>query len=278
MDSDRMVRRIAAAVAAISSGHVTATYLYCIVKAAKTLAMGRVPAGLPGAERPEALAVTSALWIIVAAVPLETYGPEPLERHLSDLDWVGRIALAHESVVEHFAQRAGGTVIPMKLFTMFSSPDRAVADVLKRRAPIAAAMRRITGAEEWGVRIMRDTAAGVAPRAAAIRATSGAAFLAAKKHTRDEARRARLAAAEVAVGAFTRLSSIARDARRREDAPAAGAVPPLLDAAFLVAESSRVRFKNVAKREAVRCAEAGARMTLTGPWPAYNFVQGDEHR
>jgi hypothetical protein len=123
---------------------------------------------------------------------------------------------------------------------------------------------------------MRGTAPASKP--AAARAATGAAFLAAKKQARDDARLAKLAAVDVAAGAFEHLASMARDARRRDDTPAAGASPPLLDAAFLVPASSRARFKSAAKREAGRCAEAGAQMTLSGPWPAYNFVQGDESR
>ncbi len=134
------------------------------------------------------------------------------------MDWVGRVALAHESVVEHFARRADATVIPMKLFTMFSSVERAVADIAARKGSIAAAMRRIAGAEEWGVRILRAPAAP-APGASGTRAASGAAFLAAKKKARDEAKLSRLAAAEAAADVFDELVTIARDARRREDAP-----------------------------------------------------------
>lgn len=239
--------------------------------------MARVPAGLPGAARPTAIAAPGSLWLIAAAVPLDTYGPGNLEQHLPDLDWVGRVALAHESVVEHFARRPRVTVIPMKLFTMFTSPERAVEDVAGRRGVISAAMRRIAGAEEWGIRIMRGAAA-LPPAQATRKAASGAAFLAAKKQARDDARSAKLAAAEAAAGAFDQLSRLARDARRRDGAPAAGATPPLLDAAFLVPGSNRQRFKTAAKREADRCAEAGAQLTLSGPWPAYNFVQGDEPR
>ncbi|CAN5885863.1 hypothetical protein BH24ACI5_BH24ACI5_23240 [soil metagenome] len=255
---------------------MTATYLYCIVKSAAKPSVARVRDGLPGAERARAVAVTSTLWVILAEVPLETYGPGNLERHLSDMDWVGRIALAHETVVEHFAHRAGATVIPMKLFTMFSSPARAVADITKRKASITAAMRRIAGAEEWGIRVMRGVPSAVPPVRAA-KAASGAAFLAAKKQARDDAQQAKLAAAEVAVDAFECLAAVARDVRRRDDAPASGAAPPLLDAAFLVPASRRARFKSLARREAARCAQAGAQMTLSGPWPAYNFVQ-DESR
>lgn len=256
---------------------MTATYLYCIVKSAAKPSAGRAPGGLPGADRPRAVAAPGSLWLVTAAVPLDIYGPEHLEGHLGDLDWVGRVALAHEGVVEHFANRPGATVIPMKLFTMFSTLDRAVADITKRRASITASLRRIAGAEEWGIRIMRGAAAApVAARGA--RPASGAAFLAAKKRARDDARTATLAAAEVAADAFAHLSALARDVRRREGAPPAGATPPLLEAAFLVAAPRRTRFRNVAKREAERCAEAGAQLTLSGPWPAYNFVQADEQR
>ena len=200
---------------------MTAIYLYCIVRSPTKPSAARCPQGLPGAERPQAVAAARSLWLIAAPVPLQTYGPEHLEPRLSDMDWVGSVALAHESVVEHFARRAGTTVIPMKLFTMFSNLDRAVADIGRRKGTIAASMRRIAGAEEWGVRVLRDPAAGGA-RTAATRATTGAAFLAAKKQARDEATSSRLAAAEAAADAFDELATIARDARRRDDAPAAG--------------------------------------------------------
>ena len=40
--------------------------------------------------------------------------------------------------------------------------------------------------------------------------------------------------------------------------------------------SGRARFKSEAKRQARAVAAAGADLTLTGPWPAYNFVAGTE--
>jgi hypothetical protein len=49
----------------------------------------------------------------------------------------------------------------------------------------------------------------------------------------------------------------------------------LLDAAFLVPNARRARFKAAARKEAARCAAAGAQMMLTGPWPVYNFIGDD---
>src|SRR5919106_7009521 len=102
-----------------------AAYLYCVVQSDRVPAMSRVPAGVPEASRPEAVDIGASQWLIVSEVPLEVYGPERLESALRDLDWVSRVAVAHEAVAEHFARRRGVTVVPMKLFTMFSSVERA---------------------------------------------------------------------------------------------------------------------------------------------------------
>ena len=253
-----------------------ATYIYCVMKAARKPSLTGVPPGLPGGTPPQLLHGAPGMWLVTSHVPLDVYGPGKLEPALSNMDWVGRIAVAHEAVVEFFAGRAGVTVVPMKLFTMFSTPERAIADIASRRTSIDSAMKRIAGAEEWGIRVLRSSP-GVEKKAASAAATSGAAFLAAKKQKRDEAQQARLAAAEAAVEAFERLAAIAKDARRRDDAPA-GATPPLLDAAFLVPASKRAKFTDAARREAEACARAGAQLTVSGPWPAYSFIQRDEAR
>jgi hypothetical protein len=71
---------------------------------------------------------------------------------------------------------------------------------------------------------------------------------------------------------FRFLAGIAREARRRDDGPE-GVPPPLLDAAFLVPATRRSRFKTAVRRLARDTVTAGAEVTLSGPWPAYNFVQ-----
>ena len=77
--------------------------------------------GLPGAEPPRLLDAGEQLWLVVATAPVAQYGAAPIERRLQDLDWVSRCAMAHEAVVEDAAR--SGPVVPMKLFTLFSSDD-----------------------------------------------------------------------------------------------------------------------------------------------------------
>jgi hypothetical protein len=256
---------------------VTAIYLYCIVGSSRKPSAARVPSGLPEGSPPEVLQVGRSLWLIVAEVPLEIYGTAALDQRLSDLEWVGSVALEHEKVVEHFALRPSLTVVPMKLFTMFSTRERALADVAARQKSIDAVVRRISGAHEWGLRVTQQTAprlAGSSPAAA----SSGKAFLTARKEARDAARNAKIAAAECATAAYRRLAKLAREARVRNDTPASAATPPLLDAAFLVPASRRSKFTQAARREAAACAQVGAQVTLSGPWPAYNFVDGSQTR
>ncbi len=255
----------------------TAVYVYCIVKAAARPSTRRAPAGIPGATAPEAAGLAGGLWLIVAHVPLDTYGPGRLDAALRDMPWVGEVALAHEAVVEHFARAKGMTVIPAKLFTMFSTLDRALADTRSRRRDISHAARRIAGCEEWGVRVVREPG-GKGTRPAAAAAATGADFLAAKKRARDDKIESARAAAEAALAAYDSLAAVARDSRRRDDVPDGAVSPPLLDAAFLVPTGRRARFKTTARRAARGCAGAGASMTLTGPWPAYNFIQPPEGR
>ena len=247
----------------------TATYLYCLAQSARKPSVARVPRGLPAATPAVPAQLAERLWVVHAEVPLDQYGPGPLEVSLKDLDWVSRIALAHEAVVEHFAALPGATVIPMKLFTMFSSVERALAGMRGQRAELKRVFARLEGCEEWGVRVLRSERRKAAT--ATTRPSTGTAFLAARKRARDDARTAMLAAATAADAVYASLAEIAAEHRRRTgEAP--GVVAPLLDAAFLVPTRRRARFQSAAQKVARQVSETGAQMTLTGPWPPYNFV------
>ena len=250
----------------------SAVYLYCVVKSPRRPAVSRAPEGLAGATPPQAHDAGKGLWLITADVPLSQYGPGALEPRLQDLDWVAATAVAHEAVVEHFSRANGTAAIPAKLFTLFSSIGKASADVAARRPSIARVMKRIAGCEEWGIRVTRNLAAHAPAEAQPQAAASGAAFLAARKAARDATANARTAAIAAAEAAFHALARHARDAKARDRRPEPGTNPPVLEAAFLVPLIARSRFKAEAKKQTAACAGAGADLSLTGPWPAYNFV------
>ena len=254
-----------------TSSH-SAIYVYGIVRSARRPRTSGAPRGVPEGAAPELQHVAAGMWLVTSTVPLDVYGPANLEPRLRDLDWVARVAVAHEAVNEFFA-RAAGTVVPMTLFTMFSSMETALKDVRGRRTTIDRAMRHVAGCEEWGIRVTRRRV--VVDAGAHSRPTTGAGFLQARKAARDATASARSAALEAAEAAFERLKRMSKDARRRHRAPEPGTTPPILEAAFLVRETARTKFKAEARRQAPILAKAGADVALTGPWPAYSFV-GEE--
>lgn len=252
-----------------------ALYVYCVVHRRGAPVLRRVPEGLPEATPPVVLELGGSLWAVVARVPLEVYGPAPLEARLRDLDWAGRAAEAHERIVQHVARGRDAVVVPMSLLTMFSSEARAAAALSARGAALADAVTRVRGSEEWVVRIARRAAP---PTVVPTRvAASGAGFLAAKKQARDEARAVGLRAAQAAEHAYHALSKIARDSILRPP-PNGAPAPPLVDAAMLVPVTRRARFKAASRTAALGCRAAGATLTLSGPWPAYSFVRTDGAR
>ena len=253
----------------------TSTYVYCLVHGAGPVAARNMPPGIPGATPPTLVNVAPGLSMVTSEVPGAMYAPGEVERRLRDLDWVAEIALAHELVVERLSRARGATVMPLKLFTMFSGPERAVAEMRTRRRQLEAVVKRIRGCDEWGVRVTRKAPAPAAPVRPAVR--SGAVFLAAKKLARDEAREQTARLGDAADEVLVRLGRIAKQAKRRP-VPESAANPPLLEAVFLVPHGRKARFRTAAREAAVRCRAVGAELTLTGPWPAYNFVGPGEAR
>jgi hypothetical protein len=70
------------------------------------------------------------------------------------------------------------------------------------------------------------------------------------------------------------LTTHARIARRRSasELPAQGG-PLLLDAAFLVPKARASAFARLAARETRDLERQGYRVTVSGPWPPYSFIQ-----
>lgn len=253
----------------------SATYLYCLVRNPGTLATAGAPAGLPGLSAPRALAVGDSLWLVAADAPLPEYGADSIQANLQDLDWVSGRAMAHEAMVEHFGQ--AGTVVPMKLFTLFAGDDRALEHVRSERGRLDRILDRIAGCQEWGVLVRfdeakaKEVAAGEARQGAGAK-SAGTAFLLRKKMEQEASRTLLARLREEMDEVFSELAGQAAEARRRE--PVAPS-PLLLDGAFLVRSAQVASFETIVDRWAKRLAEQACEVTLTGPWPPYNFI-GEE--
>jgi hypothetical protein len=232
-----------------------------------------VPAGVPGSLEVRALAVSDALWLIAGTVLEREYSEAALQRGLRDLDWVGRRAMAHEAVVEHFL--SAPAVVPMQLFTLFASDERAVEHVVRDRRRLARILPRIERQLEWGIRLTWDERAAreTVDRRHAKGPRSGASYLARKRDLLDVGRvqlKAARAEADRFFRAMTREASQSR--RRMETEQAAPGSRLLLDAAFLVPAQRKGAFRAAVQRSAKKLGKSGVSLSLTGPWPPYNFI------
>lgn len=249
------------------------TYVYCLVHSRRRPVLRGVPAGVPGASAVRALDAGGGLWAVVSSVPAAEYDEAALARGLRSLEWVGRRAVAHEAVVEHFLRAPA--VLPMKLLTLFTSDKRVLAHIARRRRRIDGLLAALAGQIEWGLRLTFDekaVRAGVERRdAGAVR--SGAAYLARKRDLLDIARTRLASARGEADRVFRSIAKTASAARRRTATErAAPGSRLLLDAAFLVPASRAGAFRAAVRHHARALTGSGIAVSLTGPWPPYNFV------
>jgi hypothetical protein len=259
----------------------TATYLYCVVKgdaaAPREKSRGKAPSGLAAAGPPRTIDVGDGYHVVVSSVPLKLYSAEAIEGKLHDLEWVGAAASAHETVVEQAAQ--GGTVVPMKLFTIFSTDERAFEHVRKMKKSLDKVVAKIAGCEEWGLRILFDesSAAKAKEKLAATKPkapVTGTSFLLRKKAHEESRRRLTSEAKHEVDDLFVRLEKTAKSSVRRPPPNRELAGQVLLDAVFLVPSARLTRFKSTVATSAKDLANEGYHVTLTGPWPAYSFIEG----
>jgi hypothetical protein len=171
----------------------------------------------------------------------------------------------HERVVERLmADRA---VLPMRFGSKLPD-DASLRTVLAvRQQSFVAALDRIRGRVELGVRVMHRLPAPVAEDVAALAApaaiATGRDYLMSKLR---DGRRAEHAAAAL----HDPLSALAVEARRHT----ARAPEEVLRASYLVERTRLPRFRSEVQR--LQRTHEEVAILCTGPWPPYSFVDGAE--
>ena len=233
--------------------------------------MRRISEGMPGGHDLRAIEVGERLWAIVQSVPEADYRETALTQGLQNLDWVGPRAIAHERVIEAFL--SARALLPMPLFTLFTSDDRAVQHVQSDGTRIRRLLKRVEGKVEWGLRLTFDEKA--ARRKMSSRPVmSGTEFLARKRDVlginRTRLKDARGAADRV----YKSISRLVTAAQRRTSLErVAPGSRLLLDAAFLVPAGKSGAFRSAVRQQTRDLRAMGTAVSLTGPWPPYNFIE-----
>src|SRR5207248_10966586 len=110
---------------------------------------------LPGvAEGTPRVLWSEKLGAVVSPVPLDEFGEEGLKRNLNDLDWLEQMARAHEAVLD--AALADGTIVPMRVCTIYKSDDHVRSALIERRSLFAETLDWLSGRAEWGVKVLAD--------------------------------------------------------------------------------------------------------------------------
>ncbi|UCM90524.1 GvpL/GvpF family gas vesicle protein [Streptomyces marincola] len=265
----------------MTGAHSVRVFAVCHAAGAAPLAGLRGHAGGGAVRRLRA----GALAAVVQAVPAAEFTPEALRGHLSDRASLERFARAHHEVVAAVA--AAGPAVPVPLTTLYADEDRARQAITEAAPRFLAALKRVAGRDEWGVKVFATAPAGGGAEAAggpppAGTGRSGRAYLDLLRE-RQRARETRRDTVHAEVERIdAALRACAADARRlRTHGPdLTGAQhPQVLNAAYLVDRSRSAEL--AATVAALRGGtERGAplRIELTGPWAPYSFAEEDEQR
>lgn len=219
---------------------------------------------------------------LVSRVSLAEFGAEPLRENLNDVGWLEEKARAHEHVLDVALQR--GTVVPLRLCTIYSGEEQVREMLVRERDTIIDALGRLEGRTEWGAKAIAEPRA--LERTAARRSGGGPAPQGASRGTAYMQRKSREARARVEVGEIAdewaseihgRLASAASEALSNplQNAEVSGHEGDmLLNGAYLVEDDAVAGFGALVDRLAEEYRAFGVSVESTGPWPPYNFVFG----
>lgn len=260
---------------------------------------------------------------IVRRVTLTEFGPAALETNLRDIRWMEAAVLAHQQVLDHIMERGGWRVegeassalhasrstlhaarptpVPMKFCTIYRSEEGVRQALAGHHAELAAALARLAGKREWGVKMYCDGATlhrqiedphqGVALRSEQIRTlqaqmaglSEGAAYFVKKKFETALAEEVESLCDEYAQRSHGCLAAFAvedpaRGAEAVANAPQDQRITGrpevmILNGAYLVADERLEAFQAELARLAAEYSPLGFSCELTGPWAPYNFVE-----
>jgi hypothetical protein len=212
------------------------------------------------------LQVDRDIWAVVADAPLDRFDGEALKNELHDIEAISRHALAHASIVEFFFHHA--PVIPLKLFTLFSSDDAARADLQARAARLRRMFADLRGLEEWGVRIV----AGEIEERAAAALSSGRDYLQTKKRLHHQTLAPPRTIVRAVNGALSSIGKLAARTKKEAFPPPGKGRPYVAGASYLVRTARRGEWKKKIVKTTIDLANQGHRLEVSGPWPPYHFV------
>jgi hypothetical protein len=257
-------------------------YLYGV--AAADEASAPLPARLAdGAVQEVELVAEGPLVGLASRVSLAEFEEHTLPERLSDAIWLEQKIRVHEHVLERVLENA--SVVPCRFCTVYRDELELRRFLSERRDTLQAALDRVRGKVEVGVKAFIDRdrfAAGRAKQNDDIRqlesevatAEGGRAYLERRRLEQLVASELERFRGEVAERIHGRLLPAAEDGHALPlQAPeiSGRSEEMIFNGAYLVT-ANRGGFEEALASLAHDIRDDGVDLELTGPWPAYNFV------
>lgn len=251
-------------------------YVYAIARAGHPM-----PERVEAVDGSDRLNAISSGELATFATPVDDvdFSQGVIDARAKDVEWLGSIGYRHQSVMN--ALMHGGTIIPLRAFTLFASEESLRRHLESERARLVKLLDRLDGKQEWTLRIEFDPqlwSEALVRRVDTLRALSdeiagaaaGKAFLLRKKLD-DEKKRASREAEQQVVAEVERavMETLVCDTVAETRQQRSGAFPQIN---VLLERDEEARLEQLRDALARRYAEEGVTLALTGPWPPYTFA------
>jgi len=251
-------------------------YVYAIARAAHPM-----PERIEAIDGSDHLASVPAdsLCAFYSSVDATDFSQPVIDARSKDVEWLGSIGYRHQAVMA--ALMRGGTVIPLRAFTLFANETSLRNHLLKEAKTFAAILDRLDGKQEWTLRIEFDPdrwSEALVRRVDSLRAiagemeraTAGKAYLLRKK-LEEEKKRASREAEEKVVSEVEQavMEKLACDTVAESRVQRGGGFPQIN---VLINRDEESRLQELRDDLSQRYESDGVTLALTGPWPPYTFA------
>ncbi len=244
-----------------------------------------VPASAPSlpvitgvADEPVRLVTHGDIAAVTGSVNAADVDEEAWRRRLNDLAWLEHAARSHHRVVARCFETA--PAVPFRLATVYRN-DQRVADMLAQRdRELAQALATVARRAEWGVQVFRPPPQDHHDDPSAVDynpARPGTSYLMRRRAQRSAVEIRRRSAAEAADEVHAIFQQLAVAAARTPPTNRPAGHPGgqegrmVLNAAYLIGDDRRDDVAAAARELGER--HPALQLRVTGPWPAYSFVE-----
>lgn len=251
-------------------------YLYGVVDHGEAPASFAEPKAPPGVR----CLPMGELGALICDVPLPEFGEEALHERMKDPKWLEEQVWNHALVLE--AAMRFGTVIPMKLLTIFRTEKSLLDSLSALDESLRALFARLQGKEEWGVKgfcdlpIIQEAVEAQDDGLRQLKAQfagkpSGTAYLMQKHYEELVLRESTLRLAVHITSISSRLSAVAQETKFNPPAQESSSRQMVLNASLLIHKSAFSSLENEVNALRQEYLPRGFAFELVGPFPPYSF-------